>query len=178
MPFSTLASWFMPNHLDMSNQPTTFTPHHSWPPLQAHMCTYNWYTIFTLVSSLLPVNTSINSNYKILFLSLSLFNLSFSARYKEYFKGWYHVFVCFLFWFFNIEHGVPRNLLDPGFKPRSPTLQADSLLSESSEKPQEYWSRFPFPFPRYLPNPGIEPRSPALQADYLPSELPRKTCSM
>ena len=167
----------MPTHLEMSNQPATPIPHHSWPPLRAHTYTYNWYTIFALVSSLLPVNNSINSNCKILFLSL-FFNLSFSARCEEYFKGWYHVFVCFLFWFFNIEHDIARNLLDPGIKPRSPTLQADSLLSESTGKHQEYWSRFPFPFPGYLPNPGIESGSPVLQADYLPSELPGKTCSM
>ena len=30
---------------------------------------------------------------------------------------------------------LPGHLPNPGIKPRSPALQADSLLSESSEKP-------------------------------------------
>ena len=41
----------------------------------------------------------------------------------------------------------PTQGLDPGIEPRSPTLQVDSLLSESPGKPQEYWSGKPFPSP-------------------------------
>ena len=50
----------------------------------------------------------------------------------------------------------PGDLLNPGIKPRSPALQADSLLSKPSG------------------NPGIKPGSPALQEDSLAAELPRK----
>ena len=35
----------------------------------------------------------------------------------------------------NTEVGSPGDLPDPGIKPRSPALQADSLPSEPSEKP-------------------------------------------
>ena len=44
----------------------------------------------------------------------------------------------------------PTQGLDPRIKPRSPTLQGDSLLSESPGKPQEYWSGKPFPSPGNL----------------------------
>ena len=96
----------------------------------------------------------------------------------------------------------PGDLPDPGIEPRSPTLQADALISEPPGKPklscslsrvrlfatpwtvayqapvsmgfsrQECWSGLPFPSPGDFPDPGIEPGSPALQADALPSELP------
>ena len=33
----------------------------------------------------------------------------------------------------------PGDLPDPGVEPRSPTLQADSLLAEPPEKPQEMY---------------------------------------
>ena len=65
----------------------------------------------------------------------------------------------------------PGHLPNPGIKPRSPALQADSLPTEPSGKPQEYWSGYPFPSPGDLPNPGIKLRSPALQADSLLAEL-------
>ena len=86
----------------------------------------------------------------------------------------------------------PGDLPDPGIKPWSPSLQADSLLSEPLGEPKkfvlyylsilcpwgfsrhEYWSGLPCPFPGDLPNPGVEPRSPALQADSLPAEPPGK----
>ena len=73
----------------------------------------------------------------------------------------------------------PRGIPDPGIEPRSPTLQADTLPSEPSEKP---WSSpgqntgvgsF-IPSPEDLPNPGIEPESLALQADSLPTDLSGK----
>ena len=66
----------------------------------------------------------------------------------------------------------PGHLPNPGIKPTSPALQADSLPTEPPGKPQEYWSGYPFPSPgEDLPDPGIEQRSPALQADSLPAEL-------
>ena len=68
----------------------------------------------------------------------------------------------------------PGDLPDPGIEPRSPTLQADTLTSAPSGKPEEYWSGLPFPSPGDLPDPGIEPRSPAFQADALTSEPPGK----
>ena len=55
----------------------------------------------------------------------------------------------------------PGDLPNPGIKPRSPTLQVDSLPSEPI-----------CPSPGELSNAGIEPESPALQADSLPAELP------
>ena len=54
----------------------------------------------------------------------------------------------------------PGDLPNPGVKPRSPALWADSLLTEPREA-QEYWSGYPIPSPADLPNPGIEPGSPA-----------------
>ena len=35
------------------------------------------------------------------------------------------------------------DLANPGIKPRSPTLQADSLPAEPAGKPKEYWSGWP-----------------------------------
>ena len=65
------------------------------------------------------------------------------------------------------------DLPNPGIKPRSPTLQENSLMTEPPGKPKntEYWSRQPIPSPGDLSNSGIEPGSPALQVD---SELPGK----
>ena len=65
-------------------------------------------------------------------------------------------------------HALPLQGTFPGIKPRSPTLQVDSLPSEPPG------SGYPIPSSADLPNPGIEPGSPALQADSLPAEPPRK----
>ena len=54
-----------------------------------------------------------------------------------------------------------RDLPNPGIKPRSPTLQVDSLPAELPGKPKNT-----IPSPEDLPDPGIEPGSPALQADF------------
>jgi len=62
----------------------------------------------------------------------------------------------------------PRDLPNPGIKPRSPTLQADSLPAESQEKPKDTSSA------AYLPDSGIEPESLAFQADSSPTELSGK----
>ena len=61
------------------------------------------------------------------------------------------------------------NLPDPRIKPRSPTLQAESLPAEPQGKPKD--TGWPVPSPVDLPDPGIEPGSPALQVDSLPTEL-------
>ena len=56
-------------------------------------------------------------------------------------------------------------------QPRSPTLQADSLLSEPPGKPKSTgMDSLSLPSLGNLPKPRIEPRSPALQEDSLPAE--------
>ena len=67
----------------------------------------------------------------------------------------------------------PGVLSNPGIKPRSPTLQVDSLPAEPQGKPKSTGVE-PSPSPADLPDPGIEQGSPALQADSLPAELPGK----
>ena len=66
----------------------------------------------------------------------------------------------------------PGDLLNPGIKPKSPTLQADSLPAGPQGKPKNtgvgslsllQWI--------CLLDPGMEPGSPELQADSLPTEL-------
>ena len=73
----------------------------------------------------------------------------------EYWSGWPFPF--------------PGDLPNPGIKPRSPTVQADSLPAEPQGKPKD-----PGVGSLYLPTPGIEPGSPALQVDSLPTKLPGK----
>ena len=58
----------------------------------------------------------------------------------------------------------PGDLPNPGIKPRSPTLQVDSLPAEPPEKPKSTGVGSPSLF--HLPN-----GSPALQVDSLPAEL-------
>ena len=62
----------------------------------------------------------------------------------------------------------PRDLPNPGIKPRSPEFQADSLPFEPPGKPKNIGVGSLSP--EELPNPGIKPRSPALQVDSLPAE--------
>ena len=64
----------------------------------------------------------------------------------------------------------PGDLSNPGIKPRSPALQADSFPAEPQGKPKNTGVGSL----SLLPNPGIELGSPALQADSLPTELPGK----
>ena len=72
-----------------------------------------------------------------------------------------------------LAYPPPGYLPNPGFKPRSPALQADSLLSEPSGKPKNAGvGCHALLQEEDLRNPGIEPKSPALQADSLPSEPP------
>ena len=97
----------------------------------------------------------------------------------------------------------PGDLPNPGTEPGSPTLQADTLLSDPPGKPvihrlkvsescsvmsDSLWPHglyspwnspghntgVSISFSRGLPHPGIKPRSPALQADSLQSEPPGK----
>ena len=64
----------------------------------------------------------------------------------------------------------PGGLPNPGIKPRSPALQADSFPAEPQGKPKILeWVGIPSPAD--LPDPGIKLGSPALQADSLPTEL-------
>ena len=63
-----------------------------------------------------------------------------------------------------------RDFPNPGIKPKSPTLLADSLPSEPQGKPKSIGVGRFIPSPGDLPDSGIEPGSPALQADDLPSE--------
>ena len=64
--------------------------------------------------------------------------------------------------------------LDPGIEPRSPVLQADSLLSKLPRKPKNTGVGSLSLLQGNLPDPGIEPGSPALQVNSLPAELPGK----
>ena len=71
----------------------------------------------------------------------------------------------------------PEDLPNPEIKPRSPTLQPDSLASEPPGKPKNTGvgpipsSGF-IPSPGFIPNQGIELGSPALRADSLPRKIP------
>ena len=66
------------------------------------------------------------------------------------------------------------DLPNTGIEPRSPALQADSLLSEPPGKPKNTGVGSLSLLQGDLPDPGIEPGSPPLQADSLPVELPGK----
>ena len=65
----------------------------------------------------------------------------------------------------------PGDIPNPGIKPRSPTLQEDSLPAEPQGKPKKTGVSIPSLFQRIFPTQGIEPGSPVLQADSLPTEL-------
>ena len=60
-------------------------------------------------------------------------------------------------------------LPNPGIKPRSPTLKADSLPAEPQGKPKNTGVGVPSPADR--PDPVIQLGSHALQAGCLPTEL-------
>ena len=62
-----------------------------------------------------------------------------------------------------------RGSSNPGIKPRSPALQADSLPAEPQGKPKNTGVGSLSPL-QWLPDPGIKPGSPALQVDSLPAE--------
>ena len=65
----------------------------------------------------------------------------------------------------------PGDLPNPGIKPRSPTLQADSLPPGPQKKPKNPGGCVAYPFSSRFPDSGTEPGSLALQADSLPTEL-------
>ena len=86
----------------------------------------------------------------------------------------------------------PGDLPDPGIKPGFPSLQGDSLSSESPGKPKVLAAQscpnlydlvgcnrilewVTILFSRRSSDPGIEPRSPMLQAGSLLSEPPEKS---
>ena len=69
------------------------------------------------------------------------------------------------------SHSLLQDLPNPGIKPRSPALQADSLPSEPPGKPKILqWVAYPFSRGTFQPR--IKLGSPALQVDSLPTELP------
>ena len=59
----------------------------------------------------------------------------------------------------------PRDLPNPGFKRRSPGLQADSIPAEPQGKPKNTGVSSISILQRDFPNLGIEPGSPVLQGD-------------
>ena len=64
-----------------------------------------------------------------------------------------------------------RGSSQPGIKPRSPTLQANSLPAGPQEKPKSTGVGSLSPSLVDLADPRIKLRSPALQVDSLPTEL-------
>ena len=68
----------------------------------------------------------------------------------------------------------PGDLSNSGIKPRSPTLQADSLPAEPPGKPKNTGLGTLFLL-QWILNPGIEPGSLALQVDSLPTEVLEKS---
>ena len=68
----------------------------------------------------------------------------------------------------------PADHPNPGIKPRSPVLQADSLPSEPPGESMNTGMGSLSLLQGDLSNQEIESRSPALQADSLPAELPGK----
>ena len=67
----------------------------------------------------------------------------------------------------------PGDLPNPGIKPRSPTLQADSLSSETPGKPKNTGMGGLSILQGIFPTQKSK-SNPALQADSLPAELPGK----
>ena len=68
----------------------------------------------------------------------------------------------------------PGDHPNPGIKPRSSALQADSLPSEPTRKPKNTGVGSLSLLQGIFPTSGIKPGSPALQAGSLPAELPVK----
>ena len=68
----------------------------------------------------------------------------------------------------------PGYLPNPGIKPRSPTLQEDSLPAEPQRKPKNTGVDSLSLLQGDLPDPEVKPGSLALQADSLPTELSGK----
>ena len=68
----------------------------------------------------------------------------------------------------------PGDLPDPGIKPGSHVLQADSSPAEPQGKPKNTGVGSLSLLQRIFPTPGNELAPPALQADSLPTELPEK----
>ena len=68
----------------------------------------------------------------------------------------------------------PGDLLNPGIKPRSPTLQADSLPAEPQEKPRNTGVGSLSLLQQIFPTQESNRVFPALQVDSLPTELSGK----
>ena len=69
----------------------------------------------------------------------------------------------------------PGDLTNSGIKPRSPTLQADSLSSEPPGKPKNTGVDSLSLLQRIFPTQESNRGCPALQGDSLPAELPGKS---
>ena len=76
------------------------------------------------------------------------------------------------------DSGLPRpppgDFSNPGIEPRSPALQADSLLSEPPGKPKNTGVGSLSLLQGIFPTQQIGPGFPGLQADSLPTELSGK----
>ena len=84
-----------------------------------------------------------------------------------------HLIVFCLQWFSNtLVEGRQQETKNKNIKPRSPALQADSLLSEPAGKRKNMEVGSLSLLQGGLPDPGIKPGSPALQADSSPAEPP------
>ena len=68
----------------------------------------------------------------------------------------------------------PGDLPNPGIKPRSPTLQVDSLPAETPVKHKNTGVDSLSLPPEEVSDPRIGLGSPALQEESLPTELPEK----
>ena len=68
----------------------------------------------------------------------------------------------------------PGYLPNPGIKPRSPTLQEDSLPAEPQRKPKNTGVDSLSLLQGDLPDPGIQPSYPVMQDNSLPTELSGK----
>ena len=68
----------------------------------------------------------------------------------------------------------PGDLPNSGIKPRSPSLQEDSLPAEPQGKPKNTGVGSLCTSPADFPDSGIELGSPVLQVDSLPTELSGK----
>ena len=78
----------------------------------------------------------------------------------------------------GLPGSLPGDIPNPSIRPRSPTLQADSLPSEPPGKPNDNGVGSLSFLQGDLPYPGVKPGSPELQADSLPAELPGKPRSL
>ena len=78
----------------------------------------------------------------------------------------------------GLPYPPPGDLPNSGIQPRSPTLKADSLLSEPPGKPKNTRVSSLSLLQENLPNPGFKQGFPLLWVDSLTAELPEKSKCM